>query len=248
MTNQVKFGDEKGGARKREADAFEEKKKKKMSEQQNALLASLLKNAQSAKGMAVADEADQRKIDLYRDPREGTDKMPPDTIITCKHFLEAVESELYGWRWVCPMDGENCRYRHMLPVGWVLTTKAERAKMAADEKARKEDDTTLEEKIEEARMALKSDDLTPVTAESFAAWKVRRAEKRQKELEDKMKEEELKAASKGGKGGGPGKKGKNIMNGRALFKYNPDLFQDDEQAADAGTYEEGDEHEPEEKK
>lgn len=50
--------------------------------------------------------------------------------------------------------------------------------MAAEEKARKEDDTTLEEKIEAERMALKADDLTPVTAESFAAWKVRRAEKR----------------------------------------------------------------------
>ena len=59
-----------------------------------------------------------------------------------------------------------------------MTTKAERAKMAAEEKARKEDDTTLEEKIEAERMALKADDLTPVTAESFAAWKVRRAEKR----------------------------------------------------------------------
>lgn len=34
-------------------------------------------------------------------------------------------------------------------------------------------------------------------------------------------------------------KGKNsIMNGRALFQYNPDLFKDDENAADANTYEE----------
>lgn len=61
-----------------------------------------------------------------------------------------------------------------------------------------------------------------------------------------MKEEELKVASKG-KGGGPAKKGKNIMNGRALFKYNPDMFEDDENAADAATYvEEGEEEEKKE--
>ena len=34
---------------------------------------------------------------------------------------------------------------------------------------------TIEEKIEEERAALPADGLTPVTAESFKAWKERRA-------------------------------------------------------------------------
>ena len=58
--------------------------------------------------------------------------MPQDTIITCKHFLDAVEQELYGWRWSCPNNGVDCQYRHMLPEGYVLTTKAERAQMKKD--------------------------------------------------------------------------------------------------------------------
>ena len=38
------------------------------------------------------------------------------------------------------------------------------------------DQTTLEEKIEEERAALPSEGLTPVTKESFFAWKAKRAE------------------------------------------------------------------------
>lgn len=51
---------------------------------------------------------------------------------------------------------------------------------------------TLEEKIEEERAALRSEDLTPVTADTFAAWKKRRAEMKEEELERKIKEEEAK--------------------------------------------------------
>jgi|TARA_B110000305_G_C19128192_1_gene487604 hypothetical protein len=36
------------------------------------------------------------------------------------------------------------------------------------------DETTIEEKIEAERNALKADDLTPVTKESFFAWKEKR--------------------------------------------------------------------------
>lgn len=27
----------------------------------------------------------------------------------CKHFLDAIEKNLYGWFWVCPNDGKNCK-------------------------------------------------------------------------------------------------------------------------------------------
>jgi len=49
-----------------------------------------------------------------------------------------------------------------------------------------------------------------------------------------MKDAEEKAAA--GKKAGKGKNG--IMNGRALFTYNPDLFQDDEDAAGNEAYDE----------
>ena len=79
---------------------------------------------------------------------------------------------------------------------------------------------SIEELIEEQRNALKYDDLTPVTKESFMAWKEKRAKEKQAALEDAVKKTmEDKAAKKAAA------KGKNsIMNGRALFAYNPDLF------------------------
>ena len=110
--------------------------------------------------------------------------MPQDTIITCKNFLDAVEDDKYGWRWECPQGGVKCAYRHMLPEGYVVTSKKDREK---DRKARElaeADEETLEEKIEKERAALPNEGLTPVTAESFKAWKIRRAEQKQKALED----------------------------------------------------------------
>lgn len=53
-------------------------------------------------------------IDLYSDPRAKVGKMP-DTIITCREFLDAVEKNLYGFNWTCSNGGDACQYRHMLP-------------------------------------------------------------------------------------------------------------------------------------
>jgi len=231
VESQVKHGNQKGGASGLEARQHEEKKKKKSDEAAAALLASLFKNAQSLKGKKGAAEAevDTKKIDFYRDPRMGTEDMPEDTIITCKFFLDAVEDELYGWRWVCPNRAGKCQYRHMLPEGYVLIPKKERDALKAKEDRDKaeSDSKTLEEKIEEERSALKADDLTPVTKESFFAWKERRAKKKQEDLEEKMRQDELeKVMGKKNKGAKGGKN--SIMNGRALFSYNPNLFKDDE--------------------
>lgn len=63
-----------------------------------------------------------------------------------------------------------------------------------------------------------------MTAETFAAWKERRAQKKQDELEAKIKHEQ----SKGRKDTAQMR----FMSGRALFTYNPDLFQDEEGADD----------------
>ena len=58
-------------------------------------------------------------IDIYSDPRQKLGKVP-DTIITCKDFIAAVEKNLYGFNWKCPNGGDDCQYRHMLPAGYVL--------------------------------------------------------------------------------------------------------------------------------
>ena len=81
---------------------------------------------------------------MYQDIRHGTDKMP-DTIITCLHFLEAVEDEKFGWRWECPKGGADCMYRHQLPEGYVITSKKEREKMKKEAAERAADETTIEE-------------------------------------------------------------------------------------------------------
>lgn len=90
------------------------------------LLATLFKNAQVLTHAQVQEQLKENQaINLYRDPREGTENMPQDTIITCKFFLDAVEDEKYGWRWECP-NGVTCIYRHMLPEGFVVTSKKDR--------------------------------------------------------------------------------------------------------------------------
>ena len=171
----------------------------------------------------VEEITSNQKIDMYRDPRENTTDMPV-TIITCLNFIEAVEDDKYGFRWECPMGGVKCKYRHMLPEGYVMTTKKEREAAKKQAELDKDNAKTLEEEIEEERAALRSDDLTPVTKESFFAWKERRKKQKQDVVEEELKKaQEDKAFKKAAQ------KGKNsIMNGRALFTYNPDLFKEPE--------------------
>jgi hypothetical protein len=120
--------------------------------------------------MSVADIA-QSRIDIYSDPRAKLGKVP-DTIITCKHFVEAVEKDLYGFNWHCPNNGDDCNYMHRLPQGYILV-KDKKVKMPGDENS--DEEMTLEEKIEEERHNLKSDGLIPVTLETFTKWKADRA-------------------------------------------------------------------------
>ena len=82
-------------------------------------------NTKAAGAAGNAEAENNKAIDLYRDPRTGTEDMPQDTIITCLNFLKAVEDELYGWRWECP-NGPKCGYRHQLPEGYVIQSKKER--------------------------------------------------------------------------------------------------------------------------
>jgi hypothetical protein len=96
-------------------------------------------------------------------------KLPPTDKI-CKYFLDAVESSHYGWFWECP-SGQDCHYKHCLPPGYVLKTKAdkEREKRMAEEGGDEEE--TLEEKIDQQRKALDLSKCTPITLELFKKWK-----------------------------------------------------------------------------
>lgn len=74
---------------------------------------------------------------------------------------------------------------HRLPMGYILQ-KDKGAKKPEDED---EDVMTLEEKIEEERHALPSEGLIPVTFETFTQWKKDKAERKQRELEERMAQE-----------------------------------------------------------
>ena len=117
----------------------------------------------------------------------------------------------------------------MLPQGYILTSKKEREVQKKQRETELAENKSIEELIEEERAALKYDDLTPVTHESFLAWKEKRAKEKQSALEDAVRKTmEDKAAKKAAA------KGKNsIMNGRALFAYNPDLFNNDDAEEEA---------------
>jgi len=156
------------------------------------------------------DEEKLRSVILSKhgNPRTTTD-------IVCKYFIEAVESQKFGWFWQCP-NGESCQYRHALPPGFVL--KSQRKAMEDAEKANM---ISLEEFLEVERHKLGSN-LTPVTRETFAKWKQTRMDKKEAEADALRKTKDAQAAA--GKNSG--------MSGRDLFQYNPEWFQDEDEDDD----------------
>mmetsp|Transcript_22119 Transcript_22119/g.50611 ORF Transcript_22119/g.50611 Transcript_22119/m.50611 type:complete len:375 (+) Transcript_22119:133-1257(+) len=92
------------------------------------------------------------------------------------------------------------------------------------------DDRPIEEIIEERRRALPPGG-TPVTLESFQAWKEKRNADRLAQVEQERQELAKKT----------GGKGLAAMSGRDLFTYDASLFVDDEDAADAGAYDDREE-------
>ncbi|KIM40680.1 hypothetical protein M413DRAFT_446091 [Hebeloma cylindrosporum] len=153
------------------------------------------------------DEEKLRSVVLSKggNPRTTTD-------IVCKHFIQAIESQKFGWFWECP-NGENCQYRHALPPGFVLKSQKKAAEDAA-----KANVISLEEFLEVERHKL-GPNLTPVTRETFAVWKKTRMDKKEAEQEALRKTKDLQNAA--GKSSG--------MSGRDLFQYNPEWFQDEDE-------------------
>ncbi|PAV16345.1 translation machinery-associated 46 [Pyrrhoderma noxium] len=157
------------------------------------------------------DEAKLRTVVLSK---HGNPKTTTD--IVCKYFIEAIETQKFGWFWECPNGGEKCQYRHALPPGFVLKSQ----KKAAEEAA-KANTISLEEFLEVERHKLGSN-LTPVTPETFAKWKRTRMDKKQAAEDIQKKAKEAQAAA--GKSNG--------MSGRDLFTYNPEWFIDDDDEDD----------------
>ncbi|KAH9023900.1 hypothetical protein EDB85DRAFT_295948 [Lactarius pseudohatsudake] len=153
------------------------------------------------------DEEKLRSVILSKhgNPRTTTD-------IVCKFFIEAVEIQKFGWFWQCP-SGESCQYRHALPPGFVLKSQKK-----ALEEAERANTISLEEFLEVERHKL-GPNLTPVTRETFAKWKLTRMNKKEAEADAMRKAKNAQAAA-----------GKNIgMSGRDLFQYNPEWFQDSDE-------------------
>ncbi|MCJ1324205.1 hypothetical protein MMC10_000867 [Thelotrema lepadinum] len=122
--------------------------------------------------MADWDEEKLRQVVLSK---HGNPKTTTD--IVCKHFIDAVENQKYGWFWTCPNGGDQCKYKHSLPPGFVLKTKEQRAaeKALMDKSPLKT--LTLEDFLESERHKL-TGTLTPVNPESFAKWKKERMDKK----------------------------------------------------------------------
>ncbi|KAI0034378.1 hypothetical protein K488DRAFT_45645 [Vararia minispora EC-137] len=156
------------------------------------------------------DEEKLRKVVLSKhgNPRTTTD-------IVCKYFIEAIETQKFGWFWQCP-NGDGCQYRHALPAGFVLKSQKK-----ALEEAEKANTISLEEFLEVERHKL-GPNLTPVTPETFAKWKQTRMDKKEAEEDAKRRAKDVQAAA-----------GKNVgMSGRDLFQYNPEWFEDSDDGED----------------
>ena len=69
------------------------------------------------------------------------------TEIVCKFFLEVIDQGKYGWFWECP-NGDNCKYRHALPPGFILKKKETEEERRAREDYEKENAITIEDFLE----------------------------------------------------------------------------------------------------
>lgn len=174
------------------------------------------------------DNWDEKKLEEVVNKKHGeAEKKKSKTNIVCKHFLEAIENNKYGWFWVCPGGGGECMYRHALPPGFVLKKDKK--------KEEKEEEISLEELIENERAAL-GPNVTRITLQTFLAWKKR---KRQEKVDKAREEMEKKKADF--------KAGRSLtVSGREVFEFRPELVDDDDAEAVDTRYASDDETEQEE--
>ncbi|CUM64351.1 uncharacterized protein PRCAT00001953001 [Priceomyces carsonii] len=145
----------------------------------------LYTDARTEKENDTMDNWDEEKLRKVILSKHGNLKTTTDKV--CKYFIDAVENGKYGWFWVCPNGGSECKYRHSLPPGFVLKTKEQKKleKLAADSAPK----ITLEDFIELERGKLDKSSFTPITIESFNDWKAKQIEKRaneKKKVDEKL--------------------------------------------------------------
>ncbi|KAL1404985.1 Translation machinery-associated protein 46 [Vanrija albida] len=163
-----------------------------------------------AKDDKKADTMDTWDDDKLKDVvNQNGKKQRTTTDIVCKYFIQAIEDRKYGWFWICPNGGDSCMYRHALPPGFVLKK---------DKKDEKKEVISLEEFVEVERHKLKPP-LTPVTPETFAAWKKNRLEKKAAEAEALEKAKAAQRAA--GKVTG--------MSGKDMFEFGSEMYGDEEE-------------------
>jgi len=170
----------------------------------------LYEDSREEKMADTMDKWDEEKLRNVVLSKHGNPRTTTD--IVCKYFIQAIESEKFGWFWECP-NGESCQYRHALPPGFMLKSQRKAA-----EDAEKANTISLEEFLEVERHKLGTN-LTPVTPETFAKWKQTRMNKKQAEEEALRKAKDAQHAA--GKNSG--------MSGRDLFTYNPEWFEDSDE-------------------
>ncbi|KAI9207463.1 translation machinery-associated protein 46 [Polychytrium aggregatum] len=183
------------------------------------------------------DTWDQSKLeDVVNKKHSLSDNQNKPTDIVCKHFIEAIESQKYGWFWECPAGGDKCKYRHALPPGFVLKKKETDEERRAREEREKANELTIEEFLETERHKL-GPNLTPVTYESFQKWKEERKARLKAEEDDALRKrmDAFKQLKSGGK---PSMQ----FSGRELFEFNPEMANtgDDEDAMDEYVRDESD--------
>lgn len=174
----------------------------------------LYTDAREEKENDTMDNWDEEKLRKVIVSKHGNPKTTTD--IVCKFFIEAVENGKYGWFWTCPNGGNECKYKHSLPPGFILKTKEQKKleRLAADSASK----ITLEEFLELERGKLDKSSFTPITIESFKIWKDKQ---RSKKEEEKKKEEQS---------------GKKVLTGREIILQKfADKFYTEEDDANQGS-------------
>ncbi|SJK86399.1 Zinc finger CCCH domain-containing protein 11 [Babesia microti strain RI] len=160
-----------------QSQLHKEKEEKKKQEQHKALIQSLFRDTKDIKNLsknAAKQTYDPKKsrmdqkIDYYIDQRlqkqsdsSMSTELSFETDIVCKHFTEAIKSNKYGWFWVCPNGGDDCKYRHSLPKDYVFPDEQEVVE---------EVNETLEDKIDRERHELVTNGEL-LTLDVFLRWK-----------------------------------------------------------------------------